>query len=933
MSTTPPPPNASAASREPEDQRDDLEMLMDRARSAPRGTTRSNLWAQAASLAEERGDLQTAVDCYLSLALAYQTGGDYTRAIAPVAWLDRTYREHPEAFSNGQVQLWAQFYPTTITAMTLLPTVSVSQLEQFLERMRELYRQLGDTLRAVSLAELDINETLGNAEAADAALTQWETTPRGDLCSSLASEMITLLPYYRERQQWTTATNMGEAALVEEHEDRFVADPLFNELMVPWLYAGKDDLAWAAHVRTYRKWQQSPYDAQYLPEQVLYLALSGQVGRPSRLERGLAIFRRHLPWFTEFETPRDLQLFAIAGAVLLGALPPERAQEQLHGTLPGDSLEWAHAPRLDNPTISQARHWCEDVARSLAQSFAARPGHPHPEVEMRRLEEWLNPELPPQLSPESEIPDVTGLSGQLVVDSSSGPSTLRTTGIGGVSAAQDEQQEEEPLTPVDVRGPWREASVDELIAAEATYGVDADAIYGLSAKQRMMDRSESPDQWPEFHQQDGAASATGGQGSPEESYIRLRLAIEAAELRGLPEEQLTVHRVRLAAMGCDKPTSIEPAYTLLEPAQEHMDQGQFQECAQLCHQSLYAETTEPIGARLCAWLLMGRAAQQAGYLQEAIAPLRDCVNLSAACAITHFRMLAAGSLAEVLLDLKRPAEAADLLQGCLDELSTGQPLPEVLLNANFDVARAAADLGHSGDAGHYFEQVAESVEEPRQRRKLTAIAIQHFENAQQYGRAIALAQRAVSFQEARLEQAHMRWASVKESAEPTETIEAAEQDYFDQQVNLSDDLQALASLIAKQPGPASDEERAVVELTLDRVRELVMNTELGERWGRSRQWREAMYLRQASHVWFSCHSIRTGMDYASSAAEAFAALGDEQMELLTLISKAAMLLQVEDISEARALVEEIRPRVTATKYVGTDLRYEFDSLVANLKQY
>lgn len=537
-------------------------------------------------MAEDRGDMKTAVRCYVDLVTAYVQGGESTRVIAPFAWLERNYKENPQWFddvelpgySDGLVHQLGWFYKYVFSAARELPNVSVAQTEQILQRMHDFYQQQSDPQRAWYFRNYEMYRRLGEKDKAEGFYQQWLNADRSDLSDCALCDPGHQVDYFARLEQWDKAIEIGEEALGAESQCSNQPEQLLSDLMLPWLYSGRDDKAWAAHLRAYRRYQQSASYLQNLDQQLVYLAVSGRAGRPERLERALTISLRHTPWMKEAESPRVLLDFAIAVVLVLDSFDTERGSEVLDVTLPGEELPWISAPQLVRPTLSEARQWFYQLAVDLTEQFAQRPGHPHPEREMERLNEILNPKPAPEPTTTTPIPDVSGMK---ISEALPKPAASDVVDDEELSTLESEPG----LSAEQLSGPWKDLSLRELLEADAKFGAAVNTIYWMQALEHVVAA-------PELLNDD----LDGLTETARAEWDQLRA--EANELLYEADEAPD----RLPEVVSD------PAFTLIAQAERHMKDKEYMEAAQSADEALgHTLTIRSVpGCAHCVYCLMRR---------------------------------------------------------------------------------------------------------------------------------------------------------------------------------------------------------------------------------------------------------------------------------------------------------------------------------------
>lgn len=117
---------------------DALEQLIIRADSMPYNKAASQLWAQAAVMAEEQNRLPELVYSLLELQNSYYSGGEVTRQLAPFLKLQKLYAEHPEEFHDGLLHTYAWSHCYAFYVMRSVPEVPMSSIRTLLDQAHDL---------------------------------------------------------------------------------------------------------------------------------------------------------------------------------------------------------------------------------------------------------------------------------------------------------------------------------------------------------------------------------------------------------------------------------------------------------------------------------------------------------------------------------------------------------------------------------------------------------------------------------------------------------------------------------------------------------------------------------------------------------------------------------------------------------------------------
>ncbi|EEH64083.1 tetratricopeptide repeat protein [Gleimia coleocanis DSM 15436] len=626
---------------------DELHNLMSEAANTPPGKTAADLWAKAAEIAEAQGYEQEAVICYVQLTSTYAVGGQGTRVIAPFIWCDKKFKERPDLFGGELTFSHAWHYKYVIGAVRSVPTVPVQQCESLLEEMRKFYLQQGDGMRAYHIRKFLFEKDYGSDEAAEDAYQAWYAAPESELSDCPRCDPGYEVAYYTRAGQWDKAVQVGETALAFEG-DMCDSQPeaLLTEMMEPWSRVGDDASAWSAHTRAYRRYQDSSRYLEDIPSHLHFLYLSGMAGRPHRIERGLRILLRHLPWWAEAETPRILQDLAVEGALLLSTQLDQPTQ-QLQLILPGEDLPWAPCATLVNPTVQEAYDWMRNLAVKIASMFDTRPG-----LQVKRhvasVERRLQPTPLAHTVEPAAVPDIAGLFTEDTIDYAvAGESTRSTEGSAGELAG-----DEKPLAPISLDTSWQQKSVSQLFQGILSGYGSFSSGYVFLFQKLFKTEGELP--------------------SVDELTI---FAADQAEVNEITEFWNLVLKYRnkpwdfsAAFFSEPEPGSVEEELAgLLVDASLNMRSKQYSDACLAADAAMRLEgLKDPLGIRLFALDLIGDCSSAAGYFDEAAGAFRQLLNLYAALGATTYQAYVGYKLAVVLHRLRRRDEALEVLQTSLD---------------------------------------------------------------------------------------------------------------------------------------------------------------------------------------------------------------------------------------------------------------------------
>lgn len=654
----------------------ELTDAMNLAEATPWGPACTTRWIRALEIARAQQDEEAELHCHLELIRAHVFEGTSSQIIAPFLWVHQRWQAG--ALSPEQEQQLAWNYRHVIRAMIEVPAVPLEQIKAMLAGMESHYRQRGASLRPVHRLRYRLAEQLGHPDEAEAQFQLWyAAAPGGDLGDCPACDPLMEISRLAARGDWEAAYQAGMAGL-DGDGGSCAAQPekSLAQLLEPMLRTGRDAEAWAAHVRAYRRHQSDPSWFGDLAAHVSYLSLSGTAGRPERLDRGARLLIRHAEWWARAGTPAQLFAVAVPALNLLRALP-EAPETVLPMTVPGADIAWAPQPSLHHPTIGETQEWLLSLAQEFAAGFDARSGRP---VLATALATRLSPE-PVTPLPRQVIPDVTGMSEPDPTDYriTTGEPTASAPAAPPAGGGADKPQDP-PLPAVPLDGRWREMSAHELLAHAHDMGTRLPSLYLLEVLERIFA---------------GAAAPTDLDDDGAELWRRAEGLVDQTLEKGdgpLPPG-----------------TSADPAYRLLETANQLLDDGQEAASAEHAFQAMRTQTADPLGVRLHGLQALGTAALLAGYCEEAIDSLRQAVNMMAACGFRLQQAELSAGLALALSCADRDLEAAEVAEtGLL--LVADHPRAELTQSLRTMAARALTSLGHDDQAGQRYVEIARAAD-------------------------------------------------------------------------------------------------------------------------------------------------------------------------------------------------------------------------------
>lgn len=921
-----------------ESQHAELKDLIQRAGATPWGKTCSALWAQAAQLATEIGDEYLEVRCYNELCSAYAMGGEHTKILAPFIWQDKKFKEKPELYDEELSYQLGWQYKYVLSAIRGVPSIPVSKCFEVLEEMRRFYLKHGDTLRSYHIRAFLFYRDFGMYDEAEKAYQNWYTAGTSKLADCSRCDPGYEVTYYTYKKEWKKAAEAADKAM--NSGDGYCdsqPEEILTEGMLPWLYCDRDNQAWAAHIRAYRRHQQAPRYLIKLPEHLLYLGISGRAGRPERLERAIKIITRHLPWLKEAEDPAILMHLCAAAGMIFSS-PGLETSKILNGTLAGDELSWITAKRLENPSYQQAGAWFMEIARQLAKQFDSRVGHPNPGVTSAQITEIFNPQPAPAPSNKLALPDSTGLGementpyldsvqskisaqeikGQTAPRKSNETDNATDEKVVTHSKAEQSQAEPNMLPPINLYGDWRKLDIPELLIKDMELGANAFSIYGLTLIEMIATNPELT----------------------EEQCLELDCTENQTLLdyESIAQSYLNMEPMRFN----DTPTSVTAGYDLIENIYAALHDYKPMLAAQLADKAMHTDSPEPLGVRIIALQLMGKAALQAGYYNEAIDSFRQHLNLAAACGLKLIQLQASVDLANLLYRQKEYASAAEVAQTGLDIEHSFPRNSQLILELHRLLAKPSEDMEHYETAAKHHYIIAEAMAE----KDPTEAIVSYQAAAIDYSRSLLYPQSFTALQKslnlceqvyAEKRKAYLvaeKQLSAAETAgkEPPEAALQARKEYHNILPHLLAAYFLFCKTIVNQPGQVPEGDIQRMENLMQAYRALELDSINIHVLAMKPQAVEADWNADMGYMYAQCYKYQLAGDYLRAAIAGFENIGDMKRTAETYLLLAQLYMVREDFEQAQEICETVLDLLKEPKWIGSQIRSQANQMIRKIK--
>ncbi|MBV7363267.1 tetratricopeptide repeat protein [Actinomycetaceae bacterium TAE3-ERU4] len=897
---------------------DDLDDLMVRADSLPWGKTSSSLWAQAAKLAEERGDIPKALRAYISLCDSYAMGGQITRSIAPFIWVDNLYRTRPELFGEDELKSLSWIYKYIARISSILPSISYEQSLNIFAQMRSFYLANGFSLRDYHIRRYRFWLQMGETEKAEESYQKWYSVSRSEVSDCVQCDSSNEVKYALAQEKWEEAAAAGDRALTLEGQNcSLQPEQLLGILMEPWLRVGRDREAWAAHKRAYRYCQQSPLYLEFLHLHLRYLALSGAAGRRERLERGLRILIRHLPWWKEAEDPTILLNLSSASYLLLSAFSKEDENRVIPAVLPGEDLPWKACENLTNPTLGQAREWFEDFATKLGNFFASRPGLPHREAAEKHFQKLMHPQPVPPLEPEGPLSDVSGIDSIFIPSFkvfTQEPQEIQEHSSVNQDSLTESQEEEDtpPRIPISLHGDWDEMNLKQLLRRSLDFGKDVYSIYRLKADQLML---------------------------MDESLLKDSVGEELPEDLRSTWEESRKYISRLGNFNDENEIivaqSSDPAYSLIAKSRAAYKEKDYFTAAQLADEATRTQGGEPLGVLISALQTLMFSAYQAGYMNEALDAGRERLNLFAALNLKYLQAATASIVAQLLLRQRRPLEAAEAAQNGLDILEGIEKAPVIKMRLLEVFSKASKELGQAEVAADHlrasakileeYGQIEKAIDSLRTTGKLYLEEHNFLRSIEAHLHSVALSRQEMTRHIENLYQTNL----LESDEEKIEKTKAEYKKALEARISC---LFEASYVIVHQPGRIEPADIAQME---DLMQELLdeVSDQLNDPYlPGGCEWQKADWLSDMASMKWNCFEQESAINYQMEAIESFQRLEDTIAQARCLFLLGQMYRIQEKISKAKEVLEQSVALLQDPKYAGNTIRADALQLLRELEE-
>ncbi|MBM7775309.1 tetratricopeptide (TPR) repeat protein [Actinokineospora baliensis] len=340
---------------EPEqDQREHLAHRLHESDDLPAGPAKCEALERLARSADAAGLVDLGVAARLVLVNAYREIRRYDLMLTPFAWLRATEARHPEAFDEWAVHQFTWMHKWLPTGLLGDPRFTLEQITALVDQLEQRYRLHGYSPHPVHDKRRAVAHHIGDTEAADAHFAAWRGAEPDDMSDCPACVVDSQVGYFVSRERFPEAIAVARSVLDEPSDCAEQPHGVLASLIEAYLATGRLEDAARAHLVSYRVVRGTPQGRSALHAHLRFCAITDNAAR------GMEILSDNLDVLADPPSPKVLQEFAAAAALLLSRVP-DRAD---HRFTVGEV-------ELDGEAL---RVFCVEEATATAAAFDKRNG-------------------------------------------------------------------------------------------------------------------------------------------------------------------------------------------------------------------------------------------------------------------------------------------------------------------------------------------------------------------------------------------------------------------------------------------------------------------------------------------------------------------------------------------------------------------------------
>jgi tetratricopeptide (TPR) repeat protein len=209
----------------------------------------------------------------------YNYSSEKAKMFVPFARLLRMWDEHPEDFDEYETHALHWVFKWMTAGMLDQPHIPLSAMEKWLGEMEHRYRLAGHSERAVRSAEYSVAAHTGDLERAERAYTAWLAADRDDMADCHACELHEQGWWQVQRGRDEEALELWAPVLAGEFTCAHEPHAVLASSLGPLLRLGRLDEARANHLRGFRLVRSMESMRGAYADHVEFCALSGNEAR------------------------------------------------------------------------------------------------------------------------------------------------------------------------------------------------------------------------------------------------------------------------------------------------------------------------------------------------------------------------------------------------------------------------------------------------------------------------------------------------------------------------------------------------------------------------------------------------------------------------------------------------------------------------------
>ncbi|GAA2981999.1 tetratricopeptide repeat protein [Actinokineospora diospyrosa] len=341
----------------PEPEQDPREHLAHRLHESddlPAGPAKCEALERVARSADAAGLVDLGVAARLVLVNAYREIRRYDLMLTPFAWLRATEARHPEAFDEWAVHQFTWMHKWLPTGLLGDPRFTLEQITALVDQLEQRYRLHGYSPHPVHDKRRAVAHHIGDTAAADAHFAAWRGAEPDDMSDCPACVVDSQVGYFVSRERFPEAIAVARSVLDEPSDCAEQPHGVLASLIEAYLATGRLDDAARAHLVSYRVVRGTPQGRSALHAHLRFCAITDNA------ERGMEILADNLDVLADPPSPKVLQEFAAAAALLLSRVPDRADRRFTVGEV-----------ELDGEAL---RVFCAEEATATAAAFDKRNG-------------------------------------------------------------------------------------------------------------------------------------------------------------------------------------------------------------------------------------------------------------------------------------------------------------------------------------------------------------------------------------------------------------------------------------------------------------------------------------------------------------------------------------------------------------------------------